>query len=152
MLDKTFGEDMITVSMESLLFLRQLFEVSLRRLTSFRLEFATETKVATVNLFPSLASQEVTLGSHSRSVESQVYADHGLISRKRWFRDRDHDMEVEPALCEEKVCSTRGIALIPGSGGRNGKGDAHASLSGRQPHSLGLPVEDIGFLIIANRA
>jgi len=151
MLDKAFREDVITVSVESHLLLRQLFQVPLSGLRSFRLELTPQTETAAINFLPVFASQELTVGSHGWPIESQVYSDHGLVPCELWFRDTDHDVQVKPSLFEDEIGGTRAIALVLSIVSWNGKGESHASLRSRQAYRVGLPVQSGGVNIVANR-
>ena len=148
-LDNTFGEDMITVSVESPLLLRQLFQVSLRRLCSFRLQGSSETQRATVNFFPLSRAKKLTVTRDGGSVQSQINSDDLISSLELRLRNTDNNVKGEPSLFVNEISSAWGIALILGAVGRNAKRDTHASLCRRQAYYVGLPVEDVGFLIIA---
>jgi len=57
------------------------------------LQLPLEAKDAAVNLFPVPSTQELTVGGHSRTVESQVNANDLFRWFYLWLRDVHNDMQ-----------------------------------------------------------
>ena len=146
----TLGKDMITVAVESLLFLTQLLEMFLGRLTSFRLKVSLETKITVVNLFPVPITEELPLAGDSRPIQPQVNPDHLVAVRDNWLRNIDHDMQPPCTLAETQISCTDLPPIILGTVSRNSKGNTLFACTGRETNLLLLPVQGIGLLIVAN--
>ncbi len=145
-----FGEDMICVPVEMSLLARQLLEMSLRVLRSIGLQLSADTEVATVNLFPMLASQKPTLGSDSRAIESQVNPNNFRSFGNSRFRDTDHDMQPELPFAETEVRGGNRVYCILFTEVRYGERDRQFASTTREPDNLSLPVEGIGMHIVAD--
>lgn len=103
--DYLFGEDMIAIPVESRLPLAHLFQVALSGFRSFGLQFTTQAKSATINLFPMRSTQEVTVRGHGRSIESQINPDYFRVLLNLRFSNIDHDMQPPFPLEENEVGS-----------------------------------------------
>ena len=106
-----FREDMITIPVKVLLLLSNLFEMSLSRFSSFGLQFAFEAKRATVNLFPSLVAEELFVRGDSRTIETQVNPNDGIIFRDNRFGYGENNMQPPFAFFTDEVCSCTCITL-----------------------------------------
>lgn len=151
-LHNSFGEDMITVPVESHLFSRKLFEVLLGRLCSFGLKFAFQAKATTVNFFPVASTKELTLGGDSGSVETQVNT-HNLIDRGD-VRLRDLYDHMQPVLpvAVNKIGSSDPMPLVLCAKTGYGKRDSHLTAGGGQTRCLGFPVESRGLQVVPHGA
>lgn len=148
-LNEAFGEDMICVPAESPLLARQLLEMSFRRLCSFGLQLSFETEATTLDFFPVRASQEVSVGGHSRAIEAQVNPDDLVVWRENRLRDAHHDMYPPFPLTVEQVSSGNRVALVLAAELRNRESYADLAPAAGQANVLFLPVERKGFLIVA---
>ncbi len=146
----TLGKDMITVAVESLLFLTQLLEMFLGRLTSFRLKVSLETKITLVNLFPAPITMELPLAGDSRPIQSQVNPDHLIAVRDNWLRNIDHDMHPPSTHAETHISSSVFPSIVFGTVSRNRKGNTLLACTRRETNLLLLPVQGIGLLIVTD--
>lgn len=149
---KAFGEDMIAIPVEALLLATQALQVAFGRPGSFGLQVATQTEPAAVNLFPVATAKKLAMTGHGRAVQSQIDSDHLIAGCDKGFRHTHNDMQPELALALNKI-SARYLAsgvgcMVVGNGERN----AYLPHAGREPYLLHVPLDRIGFLIIADRA
>ncbi len=149
MLDNAFGEDMIAIPVESQALTRQLLEVSFGAFCSFGLQFSLEAETAAVYFFPMPTSQEVTVGSHGRTIESQVYPDDFRVLWDSRFRHTHHYMQPELPMSVAQVSSSYSMTIVPGTIRGDAKGDTHFTMSGRKTYYLFLPIECVGMYIVA---
>lgn len=143
-----FGEDVITVSVESYLSALEFSQVLFRRFARFRLQLTTEAEITAIHFFPVLATKEVMVGSHSRAIESQVYPDDTSIHWDMRLRHRDDDMQPELPMPITQVGSRNWIARVFGAVGRNSERNTHSASTGREAYFPFVPLEHIGFLIV----
>ena len=141
---------MITVAVESLLFLTQLLEMFLGRLTSFRLKVSLETKITLVNLFPAPITKELPLAGDSRPIQSQVNPDHLIAVRDNWLRNIDHDMHPPSTHAETHISSSVLPSIVFGTVSGNRKGNTLLACTRRETNLLLLPVQGIGLLIVTD--
>ncbi|EFH82002.1 hypothetical protein Krac_2773 [Ktedonobacter racemifer DSM 44963] len=150
-LHDAFGEHMVTVPVEKHLLTRQLFEMPFGRRGSFGLKFATETERTAVNLFPVARAKEVTVGSHSRTIQAQVHTNNRVIGLNNRFGNIDHDMQPPFPFAVDQVSSSNVTPTISLTEMRNGKGKSHFALRGRNANRLCFPIEGVGVNIVTNR-
>jgi len=107
-----FTEDMIVVSALPKPFLVQLLEVLLRRTSAFGLQFSLEAEETMFLLFPSLLSQELSVGSDCRAIETQINSNHVLRRRNNGFRKGNNDVKREASLAQAQVSTTHVVANV----------------------------------------
>jgi len=147
-----FAEDMIAIPMKSRLLQRQLFQVSFGTLGSFGLQFSSQSEGTTVNLFPSFASQELTVAGYSRAVESQVNTDNRSILRNNRFRYGDDHMQPPFAVFADEVCCCVRIADVLLTKTWDREGNNGTSLNRREAYHALCPIEGIRALVVTDRA
>jgi len=149
-LHNAFGENVVTIPVESLLLLAQLFQVTFSRLCSFGLQFAAETKRAAVYFFPVASAEEVTLRSDSRMVDAQINTYYVTGLDYPGFRNADNDMQPELSLPVTQISRGDRIANVFGTVVRHSKGESETSRTSRESYLLLLPTERVGLFIIPN--
>jgi hypothetical protein len=122
MLNNAFRKDMVAVPVKSQSLPAQLLQVAFGRLCSFGLKFSLEAEAAAVHFFPVTVSQEVTVGGHSRSVQTQVYTDHLISSGDVRVRQRDNDMQPILSVAGAQVSSNGLTSCVLGAVGGTLKG------------------------------
>ncbi len=150
-LDNVLGQDMIAIPAETGLFAAHLCEMTLRRFTSFGLQLSPQAKAPSFKLFPPSFPQVRTVGGDGRVVQSQVYSGHHFIFGNSRLRDRDHHVQGKPPCAFTQLSSGDSGANILGSILRAGEEDILFTTACREPNEVPLPVEDEGFLVIADR-
>ncbi len=105
-LNNAFGKDMIVISSLPKLLARKLFQVPFSRRRAFFLKGSTETEDAAFLLFPTTISQEITLGSDCRAIQSQAYTNDFLCSFNQGRGLRYDDMQEVAALPETEISGT----------------------------------------------
>lgn len=146
-----FGDEVIARPVESRLLATQLLEVLFRRFCSFGLQFSFEAEATAVNLFPTPLSQELMCRSHGWTIESQVDSDDLLSRGNIRFRDRNHHMQPVLATAVAQISRGNRISLISGAEVRDSEREGHLPIAGRYANGLCLPIEGVGFLIVADR-
>jgi len=149
-LNNALREDVIVIAVQPKLFLAQLFEVTLSRASAFSLQFPLEAEDATFLLFPSLLTQEVTVGSHSRAVKSEVYSDHFLRRNDSRFRKGNHDMKGETALPVAQIRATHLVTNILPQVSGNRERQLHTPIHGSNATGERLPLHPVRTLVIAD--
>ncbi len=149
-LHDAFGKDVIVITMQPKLFLAQLLEMSPGRASAFGLQLSSETEEAPFLLFPSLLSQELTMGSHSRTIETQVNPDNFLSGDNNGFRKGDDNVEGETALTIAQIRTTdlRTNVLSEVSGNRERQ--CNPPVDGGKATGEGLPLHPVRALVIAD--
>jgi hypothetical protein len=149
LLNDTFGEDMIAIPVESHLLAGELLQVAVGGLCSFRLQFTTETKIAAVYFFPMTIAEEVTAGSDSRAIQSQIHADDFTGLSYSRFGNGDNDVQPELPLPIAQISSRNGMTRVLGTVSRQCEWNADASSAGREAYLLLLPTKHVGLFIVA---
>lgn len=144
------GEDMITIPVESHRLARQLSQVSTSRLCSLGLQGTTETKTAAIDFFPAPLAEELALRGDCRAIESQIDSDNLSNRGNVKLRDRDNHMQPVGALTVAQVCCGNLRTMRAGTERRNRKRDTLFASTCRETDTLSLPVEGVGFFIVAN--
>gem|GEM_PF-4715827 len=146
-----FTEYMVTIPMETRLFLRHLFQVSLSRLTSVGLQFALEAKRAMVNLFPSLASKKLTIAGNGGAIESQINTNNRIVLRHNRFGYRDNHMQPPFPIATQQVSSSNRVTNVLHAVVRDRKGNSDFPATCRKPDNLLVPFEGVGMHVVADR-
>jgi hypothetical protein len=145
------GEDVITVPVEASRLATQFLEMATSRPGSFGLQGTTEAETTTIDFFPMSVPQELASRGDGRMVESQVYPNHVRDRGNSRFRNRDHHIQPVLPFATTQICCGDPVALVSGTEWGNREGNTHLPGAGREPNRRGLPVECIGFLVVANR-
>jgi len=77
-INNSSGDNVVTIFAEAVFLLRELFQVSLSRVSAFRLECAFQVKVAFSNMFPMFFTKKLIITRDCGSVNSQVNSSHGF--------------------------------------------------------------------------
>ena len=140
----------VCVPVESGLLFAQLFQVFLGRLGSVGLQFPTYAEVATVNLFPMFAPQELTFRGDCGSIQTQVNSNDLSSFRNNGFRHINNHMQPELPFAVNQVGSGNLVACVLLTEMRHRKGEGQTTSTTRETNLLSLPVERVGFLIVAD--
>lgn len=143
-------EDVIRVPVESLLLLRQLFQVFLRRFCSFGLELSSYAEVATVNLFPVRGPKKLRLRGNSGAIKSQVYPHDKRTFLDNRLRHINYHVQPECALTGKQVCCGDPMTCILRTEMRHAKGDSQPTSTASEIDGLSLPVERVGMDIVTD--
>jgi len=144
-------QDVVRVPVEAGLLTRQLFEMSLGRLRSVGLQFAAETEVPAVNLFPMRRSEEVTSARHCWPLQAKVNSDHLPCMVNIGFRNMNHHMQPEFATARDEVGSGNLVSCVVSAEMRDAEGDRQLASGTRDLDLLSIPIQGIGVDIVANR-
>ena len=151
-LNNAFGEDMVTIPVETHLLVRQLFEMPFGRLRSFGLQVATETERPPVNLFPVARAKKLTLRGDSRTIQAQIDPHNGLIGLRNGLRNSNHHMQPPCSFAPDQISGGNGTATIALTEMRHRKRETRFSLRGGDTNGLRCPIEGIGVNIVTNGA
>lgn len=77
--------NMVTILTEAVFFLRKLFEVSLRRISAFRLECLSEFKIFINYIFPLFFAKELSVTCNCWTINPKVYTYNNVITRDNGF-------------------------------------------------------------------
>jgi len=152
-IDDTPAEQVIAVAPKAVDLPGQLAEMPLGRAGAFALETATQPKVPALDLLPTSFSEESVVGADGGTGKAHVHTDHLTRWLESHVRDRDDDMQPEPALAPDQIGAVKPDGLLQEVPGVGVSGERHFESSGRRGQADdALPgLDGVGAGIVADR-